>query len=213
MEPAGGTAPLLAGDPAKPRKGAYGLRKERDGRGSTSRLDGLTMASIRVCEPERRLRCRLGRERTGGACCDAMLREAFTPVDNNMVTLRGGYALARRLVLLQERDGEEVPIAAAVIKVAEDVLEIPILVVEPRERKQGFGRTIVNLLAQMGLQLRCTMLVAWAAGTSLPFWARVSMLERQSASASRELRQAMIQYRQRNPLSGFSDSKMVATLL
>ena len=151
---------------------------------------------------------------------DLMLREAFTSVDENMISLRGStYAKARRVVLYQQREAEQpVAIATAVIKVAEShqalkALEVPILVVQKSERKRGFGRVFVSALIHVAHQLQCGLLVAWAANNSLGFWQRVGLLEKTGVAASSALRQAIKSYEQSNTCLGFADTRMVATLI
>ena len=49
---------------------------------------------------------------------------------------------------------------------------MPILVVAKDERKRGFGRIFVDALTRLGDTLGCGLLIAWAAGNSMGFWAR-----------------------------------------
>lgn len=197
-------------------EGRHAMRR-RDSSGTSSRLDEMD-AEFPVDEPDQHLFCRIGRADTGGKACVDMLRSGFTSVDDNMINLRGStYAAARRVVLFQRREGLDVVIASAVIRLPEShdapSLEIPILVVASSERKKGYGRLFVDALRDLGVQFGCKMAVAWAAGRSLGFWERVGLHEKQAQASDAALRQAISRYNQKHTGVGFADTKMVATLL
>ena len=154
----------------------------------------------------------IGKEDTGGTACDEILTKAFVPCDPNMVRLRGSlYETARRVVLFERRDGQEVVLAAAVIRLRKKRLEVLILVVAKPERKKGYGRSLVEELTQVGREHSCTLLVAWASLDSKDFWPKVEMLEKGAADSS--LKSAITEYQQAESTQGFSDSKMVAKLI
>ena len=202
---------------SKSSDGRRGARSSTRGSGTASLLDMIAeRGSFPVDKPDQELSCQVGHHETGGDAATAMLRDAFGDRDENMLMLRGHtYKTARRIVLFQRRSGVEEVIAAAVIKLASSqaskVLEVPILVVKRTERRKGLGRIFLCALREIGTQLDCGLIVAWAAGTSLPFWERVNMLEKQ-ATKDAVLKQAISNYMQSGTV-GFMNSKMVAALL
>jgi GNAT superfamily N-acetyltransferase len=139
-----------------------------------------------VDKPNQKLFYRIGKADTGGSACDEILSKAFVPIDPNMVHLRGStYAAARRVVLFERgRNGEEVVLAAAVIRLQTKHLEVLILVVAKPERKKGYGRIMVEALTQVGREDSCTLLVAWASPDSKDFWPKVEMFEKGAADSS-----------------------------
>ena len=154
----------------------------------------------------------IGKEDTGGTACDEILKKAFGHYDPNMISLRGStYETARRVVLFERRDGQEMVLAAAVIRLRKKRLEVLILVVAKPERKKGYGRSLVEELTQVGREHSCTLLVAWASPDSKDFWPKVEMLEKGAADSS--LKSAITEYQQAESTQGFSDSKMVAKLI
>ena len=114
-------------------------------------------------------------------------------------------------MLFERRDGQEVVLAAAVIRLRKKRLEVLILVVAKPERKKGYGRSLVEELTQVGREHSCTLLVAWASLDSKDFWPKVEMLEKGAADSS--LKSAITEYQQTESTQGFSDSKMVAKLI
>jgi len=201
-------------------KDAQRKRPREDGRtsdrasGTKTPLDRhQDIERVLVDKPNQKLFYRIGKADTGGPACDEILSKAFVPIDPNMVHLRGStYAAARRVVLFERgRNGEEVVLAAAVIRLQTKHLEVLILVVAKPERKKGYGRILVEALTQVGREDSCTLLVAWASPDSKDFWPKVEMFEKGAADSS--LKSAIMEYQQAESTIGFSGSKMVAKLI
>jgi GNAT superfamily N-acetyltransferase len=201
-------------------KDAQRKRPREDGRtsdrasGTKTPLDRhQDIERVLVDKPNQKLFYRIGKADTGGSACDEILSKAFVPIDPNMVHLRGStYAAARRVVLFERgRNGEEVVLAAAVIRLQTKHLEVLILVVAKPERKKGYGRIMVEALTQVGREDSCTLLVAWASPDSKDFWPKVEMFEKGAADSS--LKSAIMEYQQAESTIGFSGSKMVAKLI
>jgi GNAT superfamily N-acetyltransferase len=201
-------------------KDAQRKRPREDGRtsdrasGTKTPLDRhQDIERVLVDKPNQKLFYRIGKADTGGSACDEILSKAFVPIDPNMVHLRGStYAAARRVVLFERgRNGEEVVLAAAVIRLQTKHLEVLILVVAKPERKKGYGRILVEALTQVGREDSCTLLVAWASPDSKDFWPKVEMFEKGAADSS--LKSAIMEYQQAESTIGFSGSKMVAKLI
>jgi GNAT superfamily N-acetyltransferase len=201
-------------------KDAQRKRPREDGRtsdrasGTKTPLDRhQDIERVLVDKPNQKLFYRIGKADTGGSACDEILSKAFVPIDPNMVHLRGStYAAARRVVLYERgRNGEEVVLAAAVIRLQTKHLEVLILVVAKPERKKGYGRILVEALTQVGREDSCTLLVAWASPDSKDFWPKVEMFEKGAADSS--LKSAIMEYQQAESTIGFSGSKMVAKLI
>jgi GNAT superfamily N-acetyltransferase len=201
-------------------KDAQRKRPREDGRtsdrasGTKTPLDRhQDIERVLVDKPNQKLFYRIGKADTGGYACDEILSKAFVPIDPNMVHLRGStYAAARRVVLFERgRNGEEVVLAAAVIRLQTKHLEVLILVVAKPERKKGYGRILVEALTQVGREDSCTLLVAWASPDSKDFWPKVEMFEKGAADSS--LKSAIMEYQQAESTIGFSGSKMVAKLI
>jgi GNAT superfamily N-acetyltransferase len=201
-------------------KDAQRKRPREDGRtsdrasGTKTPLDRhQDIERVLVDKPNQKLFYRIGKADTGGSACDEILSKAFVPIDPNMVHLRGStYAAARRVVLFERgRNGEEVVLAAAVIRLQTKHLEVLILVVAKPERKKGYGRILVEALTQVGREDSCTLLVAWASPDSKDFWPKVEMFEKGAADSS--LKSAIMEYQQAESTMGFSGSKMVAKLI
>ena len=142
----------------------------------------------------------LGDSSVGGQEAERVLREV--EVDESVLTMKGPFAEARRVVLFK---GGRV-VAAAIVEVqnapsfsSDSFLDIPILAAERSSRQKGYGSVLYALIAELGISLGMKIAVISSTPESRRFWLRqgfhnITHCEPPVAAALRALAQSGARY-------------------